>query len=92
VAGLAPSETIAPAPIAKPSNFYVQAGAFRDEKNALNFSNALSSHGNSKVYLSQTNNTPTFRVKLGPYASNEEATTALSALRASGKSGIVIAE
>jgi cell division protein FtsN len=92
VAGLTPPQTMAPAPILKPSNFYVQAGAFKEEKNALNFSKVLSAYGDSKVYLSRANNAPTFRVKLGPYASSEEATTALTSLRASGKNGIVIAE
>lgn len=96
VAGLTPAEVrsleVYTVPSTKPSNFYIQAGAFSNEQNALNLSNALSPHGNSKVYLSRNNNTPTFRVKLGPYASNEEAASALSALQASGKNGIVIAE
>ena len=93
VASLTPaSGTPTPAPIAKPQNFYVQAGAFREEQNALNFSKSLATHGNSRVYLSQSNGTPTFRVKLGPYTSNEAAKIALNSLQSSGKSGIVIAE
>lgn len=93
IAGISPQSSTAPTPpLLKPSNFYIQAGAFREEKNAINLSNALSSHGNSKVYLSRTNNAPTFKVKLGPYNSNEEAMSALNSLQASGKNGIVVAE
>lgn len=92
IAGLTPASGSPTPPLGKPQNFYVQAGAFREEQNALNFSKSLEKHGNSRVYLSQANGSPTFRVKLGPYTSNEEARIALNSLQSSGKSGIVIAE
>ncbi|MEM9469909.1 MAG: septal ring lytic transglycosylase RlpA family protein, partial [Pseudomonadota bacterium] len=93
IAGLKHSQsTMSPNPTFKPSNFFIQAGSFREEQNALNFSQQLASFGPSKVYLTRSNNIPTYRVKLGPYASNDAAKQALTSLEASGKNGIVIAE
>lgn len=92
LAELSVPESVASPPISAPPNFYVQAGAFREERNALSFSSALSDLGNAKVYLTRSNDTPTFRVKLGPYASNEEAASVLANLQSKGKNGIVIAE
>jgi len=79
-------------PIYTPSNFFVQAGAFANEKNALNYQRLLSSYGNSSVFLSRETGAPVFRVKLGPYDSEENAVQVLSQLQSAGKSGIVIAE
>lgn len=69
---------------------YVQAGAFSQEQNALNYSSRLSSYGQSKVYMTRVNNKPFFRVRLGPYNDRIQAQEILTALNEGGNSNAVI--
>lgn len=69
---------------------FVQAGSFSQEQNAMNFSNTISGYGPSNVYQTLVNNQPFFRVRLGPYANQADATQAVTALNQSGKANAVI--
>lgn len=91
VAGLSNNTVIrAPSPIAKPNSFYVQAGSFQSEQNALSFSQKLSQYGQSRVYRANINNQTKFRVKLGPYDSNAQASQALETIQAGGNNGVIV--
>ena len=72
------------------ARIYVQAGAFSQEQNALNFSTKMASYGPSKVYLTQLNNQPFYRVRLGPYNDRESASRVLDVLRQGGNNQAVI--
>lgn len=91
LAGLNPNTSIsAPSPLAKPNSFFVQAGSFQNEQNALSFSKKLAQYGDSRVYKTTVNNQPTFRVKLGPYDSNLQASRTLEDIQASGTNGVIV--
>jgi rare lipoprotein A len=64
---------------------FVQAGAFSQENNALALARQLEGYGPSKVYLARINDRPFYRVRLGPYASADQADMALNNLRTVGK-------
>jgi rare lipoprotein A len=69
---------------------YVQAGAFSMEENALAYSHQLSSFGPSRVYRTQVNNMPYYRVRLGPYTDRYQADLVLSQLQQNGNNQAVI--
>lgn len=71
-------------------NFFVQAGSFSVEQNALNFSTKMASYGPSKVYLTRVDNRPYYRVRLGPYNDRGEASRVIDVLRQGGNNGAVI--
>jgi len=79
-----------PSPLAKPNSFFVQAGSFQNEQNALSFSKKLAQYGDSRVYRTMVNNQPTFRVKLGPYDDNMTASRALETIQATGTNGVIV--
>ncbi len=79
-----------PSPLAKPNSFFVQAGSFQNEQNALSFSKKLAQYGDSRVYRTMVNNQPTFRVKLGPYDDNMTASRALETIQAKGTNGVIV--
>ena len=69
---------------------FVQAGSFSQEVNALNYSSKLANLGPSRVYLTQLNNQPFYRVRLGPYQDPRQAQTILNSLNSTGNSNAVI--
>lgn len=69
-------------PPASATNIYIQAGAFGDQNNANRLSQSLASYGPAKVYPTFVNGQNFYRVRLGPYASVEQADTALAQLSA----------
>lgn len=60
---------------------YIQAGSFSMEQNAMELARKLERHGPSNVTLARVNDTPYYRVRLGPFASATDADAALNALR-----------
>ena len=85
-----PEPTSAPVPASFDGRIFVQAGSFSLEQNALNYSNQLSSLAPSKVYLARVDNSPFYRVRLGPFASRAQADTILAQLQQGGNSNAVI--
>ena len=72
------------------SKLFVQAASFSQEANALSLSNRLSSLGRSQVYMTQVNNTPYYRVRLGPYDNAAQAEQVISSLAQAGNQSAVI--
>jgi len=72
-----PDPVVTQRPIVK-TNIYVQAGAFGKEENAVRLSQKLSSIGNSHVYRADVGGQRFYRVRLGPFATVDEADRALS--------------
>ncbi|HUP47594.1 MAG TPA: septal ring lytic transglycosylase RlpA family protein [Thermoanaerobaculia bacterium] len=79
----------APPPRAGSARFVVQAGAFSVESNARSLQDRLARIGHN-AYLDREKTL--FRVRLGPFASREEALKTRSALEAQGMSAIVMPE
>jgi rare lipoprotein A len=77
-------------PILGTGKLYVQAGAFSNEQNALNFSQKMASYGKSKVYLTRINDKPFYRVRLGPYNDRAQASAVINSLSQSGNGNAVI--
>jgi rare lipoprotein A len=71
-------------------HIFVQAGSFSQEQNALNYSSQLSRFGQSRVHMARVNNTPFFRVRLGPFNDREEAQKILTALYNNGHQNAAI--
>jgi rare lipoprotein A len=69
---------------------YVQAGSFAEESNALDYSKRLSAVGPTKVYLTRINTTPYFRVRLGPYKTEQEAAEVITSLYKQGNQNAVL--
>ncbi len=69
---------------------FVQAGSFSQEANALSFSDKISQHGPSRVYLTRVDDQPYFRVRLGPYDNSAQAQQAIASLSQSGHQNAVI--
>ncbi|HEX9983688.1 MAG TPA: septal ring lytic transglycosylase RlpA family protein [Thermoanaerobaculia bacterium] len=80
----------APAPrvTRKSGQFFVQVGAFSVEANAKALRDRLAEIG-QKAWIDRE---ALYRVRLGPFASREQAATARGALEASGVSAIIVAE
>ncbi len=79
-----------PIPQSLQGRVYVQAGAFASEQNALNYSNQLSRIASSKVYRTQLNNAPLFRVRLGPFENRALANATIEQLNDNGNTNAVI--
>ena len=77
-------------PILNAGHIFVQAGSFSQEQNALNYSSQLSRFGQSRVHMARVNNTPFFRVRLGPFNDREEAQKILTALYNNGHQNAAI--
>lgn len=76
-----------PAPAAA-GRFYVQAGSFADLANAHALRQKLASDGRVSIESAAVNGSEFYRVMIGPWASREEAASALSR---SGAKGLVVA-
>lgn len=78
----------------KPSQLYVQAGAFSLEHNAQNLVEELKIIGNAHVHPSYINGKPYYRVRFGPFASTQNADIVMSQLVNYGnnRAMIVVAE
>lgn len=74
------AETTAPAA----GGYYIQAGAFSIEENALKLMNKLSGIGKVSVARQENGERTWFRVRLGPLATHEEAEDALRQVATSG--------
>ncbi len=79
-----PEETIIPVPV-KPTQIYIQAGAFLSRANADKLAAALTSFGPSRITTFMLNQQRFYRVQVGPMASVEEADRVLDDIIASGQ-------
>lgn len=91
----APDGRLLPDPVVKtvpvtPSNIFVQAGSFTQEKNALELSQKLQTIGPSRVYKAFVNGRDFYRVRLGPFEQVERADIALNSLVVSGNENAII--
>ncbi len=72
---------------------FVQAGAFSQEANALQYSNKVASLAPSKVYMTRVNDIPYFRVRLGPFNNADQAQQVIASLYQTGnKDAVIVAE
>lgn len=78
-----------PAPVS--NGYFVQVGAFAELENAHRVRAALLGAGPVLVDTRQTANGELFRVRVGPYASREEADAARQTVTQMGYSGAIIA-
>lgn len=78
----------APQAYAAAGQFYVQAGSFADLANAHALRQKLASDGRVSIESVAVNGSEFYRVMIGPWASREEAASALSR---SGAKGLVVA-
>ena len=78
----------APRPSAKKGHFVVQVGAFSVEQNARSLQQRLQTIG-QRAWIDQQE---LFRVRIGPFATRDEALQTRSALEAEGMSAIIVAE
>ncbi len=79
-----------PIPQSLNGRVYVQAGAFANEQNALRYSNQVSNIAPSRIYKTQVNNKPFYRVRLGPFSNRALANSTIEQLNDSGNSNAVI--
>jgi len=84
------TNTNAPIPPQLRGDFFVQAGAFSQEQNALTYSTQMTKFAPSRVYRSVKNNQPLYRVRLGPFDNRDKASVILSELKAGGNNQAVI--
>lgn len=68
----------------KPSNIYIQAGAFSEYNNANRARSSLSGLGPTAISQANAGNQPMFRVRVGPIKSVAEADRVLERVAASG--------
>jgi rare lipoprotein A len=80
---LGPKGQVALVPI-RPTNLFIQAGAFAEIVNANRTSARLSGIGPVRVVQVENGDVPLFRVRVGPLASVEEADRTLSAVTGAG--------
>jgi len=89
---LEPSPVLAPPPLpaqvttvpVRPTNIYVQVGAFAQAENAMRLKAKLTSLGNVKVTDATVNGTNLYRVRIGPIGSVDEADRLLDRVVGSG--------
>ncbi len=88
-----------PAPSVKPSfqpsaikaapssqgGIFLQAGAFGNQQTAQTLAEALQGYGPSNILSSDLNGRNLYRVRVGPFASEQEAQTVLAQINQSGK-------
>lgn len=72
-----PNAVVTQKPV-QPSNIYVQAGAFSDQGNATRLSERLSTFGAASVYPANVGGRSFYRVRIGPFASVEQADAVLA--------------
>lgn len=77
--------------LAASGNYFVQVGAFSDLTNAHRVRDAVGAAGPVVVDVRQTANGELFRVRVGPWASREEADAARRTLSSMGYSEAVVA-
>ena len=63
---------------------YVQGGAFLDAANARRLGAEMAAFGNARISRTITGQHPVYRVRFGPFATVEDATTMLDRLRDAG--------
>lgn len=80
--------TPAPAPVRRAGRFVVQVGAFAVEENAKLLQDRLTKIGQS-AWIDRND---LFRVRIGPFATRDQAVAARSSLEANGISAIVMSE
>jgi rare lipoprotein A len=68
----------------KPSNIYIQAGAFTEYTNANRARSMLAGLGPANISQTNAGQQPMFRVRLGPIKSVDEADRLLERVAASG--------
>ena len=78
----------APMPARKARGFFVQVGAFSVEANARALQERLTRIGQT----AQVDREELYRVRLGPFATREQAAAARAALEANGMSAIIVTE
>lgn len=79
---LAPKPTIDTKPvIGGGKKFFVQAGAFSKQSSAQNLSGKLRRIGSVNMTVANINGTDFYRVRLGPYNTEDEAYTTLDKLK-----------
>ncbi|MGZ5446067.1 MAG: septal ring lytic transglycosylase RlpA family protein [Thermoanaerobaculia bacterium] len=77
-----------PAPTVRKGQFVVQVGAFSVEANAKSLQERLTAIG-QRAWIDRND---LFRVRLGPFATRDQAVAARSSLEANGISAIIVAE
>jgi len=77
-----------PRPVVKSGQFVVQVGAFAVEANAKLLQDRLTTIG-QRAWIDRNN---LYRVRIGPFATREQALQTRSALEANGLSAIIVAE
>jgi rare lipoprotein A len=83
IASLA-ATTSAAAPSSQLSGFFVQVGAFSTHENAERQRNAVRSYGNPEVSQVSANGRDVYRVRLGPYTTQDAAGIVADRLKRSG--------
>jgi rare lipoprotein A len=82
----------APMPVAPNGSYFVQVGAFSDVDNAHRVQSAVSSAGQAAIDVRRIGSgSELFRVRIGPFASREEAEAARASAEALGYAESVIA-
>ncbi len=79
-----------PIPQSLNGRVYVQAGAFSNQQNALRYSDQVSNIAPSRIYKTQVNNKPFYRVRLGPFENRAIANATIEQLNDSGNRNAVI--
>ncbi|HEV7239296.1 MAG TPA: septal ring lytic transglycosylase RlpA family protein [Thermoanaerobaculia bacterium] len=77
-----------PVPVVRKGQFIVQVGAFSVEANAKSLQGQLAAIG-QRAWIDRND---LFRVRLGPFATRDQALAARSSLEANGISAIIVAE
>ena len=85
----APAPEVQVVPVV-PSDIYVQAAAFSQQNNALQYTQALQNIGPAKVYNATVNGKEFFRVRFGPFEEVAQADRVLESVIASGNNDALI--
>jgi rare lipoprotein A len=83
-----PAPRVQPAPRAQKGQFVVQVGAFSVEANAKSLQERLTAIG-QRAWIDRND---LYRVRLGPFATRDQAVAARSSLEANGISAIIVTE
>ncbi len=73
-----------------PTSIYVQAGAFANQENATRLSAKLASVGKTQIFPATVGGKTFYRVRVGPFATVDQADTALSRVIANGGNKAII--
>ncbi len=74
--------------VALSGNYYIQAGAFSQQENALGVQNRLSSFGNVSIQNLDRQTGTIYRVRIGPFETGEQAVELMENIEKSGYSDI----